>query len=108
LEGYELGTLIWKAVECFKWGLIDYPSRNMEDFVVECDLSCADQAQQVSVEKNFSMWLRDDFHGILVKNVGAFCPCLKKLLESKLKRFILVALTKRSLKKAQQRLCSLV
>jgi hypothetical protein len=26
-----LGLWIWKAVECFKWGLMDYPSRNMED-----------------------------------------------------------------------------
>jgi hypothetical protein len=23
------------AVECFKWGLMDYPSRNIEDFVAE-------------------------------------------------------------------------
>jgi hypothetical protein len=50
---------IWKAVECFKWGLMDHPSRNMEDFVSESDLKCADLAQEVSVEKNFSMWHRD-------------------------------------------------
>ena len=25
---------IWKALECFKWGLVGYPSRNKEDFVV--------------------------------------------------------------------------
>ena len=49
------GLWIWKAVECFKWGLMGYPSRNMEDFVAESDLNCADLAQEVSVEKNFSM-----------------------------------------------------
>ena len=30
-----LGLWIWKAVECFKWGLMGHPSRNMEDFVIE-------------------------------------------------------------------------
>jgi hypothetical protein len=29
---------IWKAMECFKWGLISSPSRNMEDFVAVSDL----------------------------------------------------------------------
>ena len=48
-------------MECFKWGLMDHPSRNMEDFVSESDLKCADLAQEVSVEKNFSMWHRDCF-----------------------------------------------
>jgi hypothetical protein len=43
------GLWIWKAVECFKWGLMGYPSRNMEDFVTESDLKCADLAQEVSV-----------------------------------------------------------
>ena len=49
------GLWIWKAVECFKWGLTGYPSRNMEDFATESDLNCEDLAQVVSVEKNFSM-----------------------------------------------------
>jgi hypothetical protein len=31
-----------------------YPSRNIEDFVAESDLNCADLVQDVSVEKNFS------------------------------------------------------
>jgi hypothetical protein len=39
------------AVECFKWGLMDYPSRNIEDFVAEWLVL----AQEVSVEKNFNM-----------------------------------------------------
>jgi hypothetical protein len=39
-----LGLWIWKVMECFKWGLMDYPSRNMEDFVAESDLNCAELA----------------------------------------------------------------
>jgi hypothetical protein len=39
---WTLGFWIWKAVECFKWGLMGYPSRNMEDFVTESDWNCAD------------------------------------------------------------------
>jgi hypothetical protein len=35
------------------------------------------------------------FYGILVKNVAGFCPCLKNLAEAKVKRFILIALTKK-------------
>ena len=38
-----------------------YPRRNMEDLVAVSDLNCADLAQEVSVEKNFSMWPRDCF-----------------------------------------------
>jgi hypothetical protein len=50
-------------VECFKKGLVGYPSRNTEDFVTESDLNCADLAQEVSGE-NFSLWARDCFCGI--------------------------------------------
>jgi hypothetical protein len=71
-----------------------YPSKNMEDFVTESDLKCADMAQEVSVGKNFSMWPRDYFCGILVKNVAAFCLCLRVLPEAKVKRLRLIALTK--------------
>jgi hypothetical protein len=49
---------LWEAVECFKLGLMSYPSRNMQDFVAEYDLNCADLAQEVS-RKNFRMWPRD-------------------------------------------------
>jgi hypothetical protein len=80
-------------MKCFKWGLMGYPSRNMEEFVAESNLKCADLAQAVSVEKNFSMWPRDCFYGML-KNVATFCTCLESLPESKVKRFILIALTK--------------
>jgi hypothetical protein len=30
---------IWKAVECFKCGVVGYPNKNMEDFVAESDLN---------------------------------------------------------------------
>ena len=71
-----------------------HPGRNMEDFVAESNLNCADLAQEVSVEKNFSVWHRDCYCGILVKSVATFCPCMKSLPEAKVKRFILIALTK--------------
>jgi hypothetical protein len=29
------GLGIWKAVKYFKWGLMGYPSRNIEHFVTE-------------------------------------------------------------------------
>ena len=41
----------------FNWGLVGYSSRNMEDFVTENDLNCANLTQEVSV-KNFNMWTR--------------------------------------------------
>jgi hypothetical protein len=66
---------------------------------VKSALKCADLAQEVSVEKNFSTWLRDCFCGVLAKNMVPFCPCLKSLPEAKLKRFILIALDKGNLKK---------
>jgi hypothetical protein len=62
----------WKAMECFKYGSMGYPSRNTEDFVAVSDLNCTDLAQEVLEEKNFSTWPRDCFCGILVKNVAAF------------------------------------
>ena len=65
----------------------------MEDFVTESDLNCANLAQEVSVD-NFNIWPRDWFCGILVKNVAAFCPCLKSLQEANVKRLRLIALTK--------------
>ena len=81
-------------VECFKFGLMGYPSRNIQDFVAECDLNYADLTQEVSVEKNFSMWPRDCFCSILLKNRTAFCPCLKSLSQTKVKRIRLNALRK--------------
>ena len=34
------------------------------------------------------------FYSVLLKNVAAFCPCLKRLLKANGKRYILIALTK--------------
>jgi hypothetical protein len=65
-------------------------------------LNCADLAQEVSVEKNFSMWHRDCSCDIMVKNVAAFCSHLKSLPESKVKRFILIELTKEISKKSNR------
>ena len=50
-----LGLWIWKAVECCKWGLMDCPSRNLEDIGTEGDLNCADLAQEVSMENSISV-----------------------------------------------------
>jgi hypothetical protein len=58
------------------------------------DLNCADLAQEVLVEKNFNVRPRDCFCGLLVKDVATFCPYLKSLPEAKVKRFILISLTK--------------
>ena len=51
------------------------------------------------MENNFSMWPRDCFCGILVKNVASFCSCLKSLSEADVKRFKLIALMKEDSKK---------
>ena len=48
----------------------------MEDFVAGSNFNCADLVQEISKEKAFSMWHKDCFYGILVKNVATFCPCL--------------------------------
>jgi hypothetical protein len=74
----------------------------MKDFVPEIDLNWADLAQEHSVE-NFSMWPRHCFCDILLKNVAAFCPCLKTPPEAKVKRFILIALTKEISKKKKKK-----
>ena len=45
---------LWKAVECFKWGLIGRTSRSIEDSGAEGDLNCGSLAQETSEENNFS------------------------------------------------------
>ena len=64
------GFWIWKAVECFKWGLMGHPRRNMEDLVAGSNLNCVDLTQKISKEKIFRMWHKECFCGILVKNVA--------------------------------------
>jgi hypothetical protein len=64
----------------------------MEDFIAKGDLNCG--SLPVEVSENFSMWPRDCSCAILVKNVAAFCPCLKSLSEAKGKILRLIAFTK--------------
>ena len=65
---------IWKALECFKWGLMGQSSRNMEDGDTEGHMNCLCLlAQKVSVEKNFSMWPKDYLSELLEKH-GCFLP----------------------------------
>ena len=71
----------------------------MEDNGAKSNVDYDCLVQEISEEKNFSMWPRDCSCDILVKNVAAFCPCLKSLPEAKVKRFILIALTKEVSKK---------
>ena len=54
------------------------------------------------------MWHNDCFCGILVKKVATFCPCLKGLLEAKVKRLRLITLTKEVSKKSSKDFCFLV
>ena len=57
---------IWKAMECFKWGLMNHPSRNMEDFVPVSDLNCADLVQN----RRMSVCGLETVLWILLKNVA--------------------------------------
>ena len=66
---------LWKAEDCFKWALMGHTIRSTEDSVPECVSSCRDLVQEVSEKMTFSMWPREFFNEILVKNVAAFCPC---------------------------------
>ena len=77
-------------MECCKWDLMGYPSRNMEDFVTESDLNWVDLAQEVSM-KNLNMWPADCF---FVVTWLLSCPCLKSLPEAKVNRLRLIAMTK--------------
>ena len=54
-----------------------------EDRGAESDLNCGCLDQEVSEEKNVSMWPRDCSCDILVKNVAALCLCLENLLEAR-------------------------
>ena len=50
-----------------------HPSSSMEDSEAEGDLNSVGLAQEVSEEKNFSVWPRDFSWDNLTKNVAAFC-----------------------------------
>ena len=55
----------------------------MEDSGAEDDLNCGSLDQEISKEKNVSMWPRDLSCDILMKNEAAFCPCSKFCLRLK-------------------------
>ena len=86
----------WTALKCFKikWILMVYPGRNMEHFVAGSNLNCAVLVQEVSEERNFSMWHKDCFWSILVNNVAEFFFVWRNLPEANIKRFMIIALTK--------------
>ena len=65
-------------------------SKIKEDSVAEYNVSYGELAQKVS-EENINKWPRDNSYNILVKNVAAFCPCLKSLPKAKVKRLRLVS-----------------
>jgi hypothetical protein len=48
------GLWIWKAMGCFKWGLMGYPSWNMEDFVAEYDLTMKRACERLLVKPSCS------------------------------------------------------
>ena len=60
-------------MECFKWGLMGHPSRNMEDFVAGSNLNCVDLAQEISKEKNFRVKHKDWFCGTRKLNGANSC-----------------------------------
>ena len=57
-------------------------------------------AQAVLEEENINMCPRGHSCGILVKNMAAFCPCLKSLSELQVKRFGLVPLAEEIFKQS--------
>ena len=91
----EIQTLrMWirKAVEHIKCSLMSHTSRSTADSGTEYDLSCGCLNQEGSEETNVNMRPRNHSCDSLVKNVIAFCPCLKNLLEAKVRRFGLIPL----------------
>ena len=79
---------------------MDHPSRNMKDIGAKSELNSGGLNEEVSDEENFSMLPSDHFCDILVKNVAAFCPCLKSLPEAKSEEIQINCIDKGSLKKA--------
>lgn len=52
---------------------------------IERYLNSGDLAQDISEEKNVSIWSRYCFSNILVENMAAFCLCLTSLPKTKVK-----------------------
>lgn len=89
---WTLGVWIRKTIECFNCCLLDYPNRNMVDSGAKCDLINYGCLFQGVLQKNVRMCPRDQSCCTLVKNVTAFCPCLKHLPNAKVKSFWLIPL----------------
>ena len=91
-------------MECFKWGLLGYLSRNIEDSVTESDLKRAVLAQEISIEKNSACGLQTVFWfcfcfvlffcSILVNSMATLYHSLKSQNETKIQKFRLIALAK--------------
>ena len=64
----------WKEMECFKWGLMGYPSRITEDYVTESFELYRPGTGGFS-EKEFKYEAYRQFYGILGENVAAFHHC---------------------------------
>ena len=88
-------------------GLNGSLSKNVQVLFIESNLKCSDLAQDGSKKKNFSMWPRDCFRCILVKNVTTSSLSEESTLGYG-KEIYINYTDKGSLKKVQQRLCSLV
>ena len=73
-----LGLWIWEAMECFKWGLRSYPSRNMEDFVTESDSNCADLAQEFQGRRISVCGIETVFLWYFGGEYSCFLPLSKK------------------------------
>ena len=63
---------------------MDNPSRNMENSGAECDLNYGDLTPRgFQRTRMLGLWPRDCSCEVLAKNLTAFYPCLKCLLEAK-------------------------
>jgi hypothetical protein len=88
--------------------LMEHPNRNIEDIGDKCDLKCGILSLEISEEKNFSRWPRcgsSMLCDILVKDMPAFCSCLKSLPVAIVNRLIIIALTKEISKNPLYTLC---
>ena len=86
-----MGLWATKAVQCFKYCIMNHPSRSLGNRSTNGFLHYQEHTQEVS-EKNFSMLPRDHSHDILMKKVAAFCPYPKSLPKAKVESFGLTLL----------------
>ena len=104
-KNVDFGTLDLKSSGMLKWGLTGYLSRNMKDFVTECDLNCVVLTLEISVE-NFNMWSRDCFVVFGWKKCGYPFPSSKESARGEGLETHINCNDKGSLRNAQHRLFS--